>query len=89
MDFEAKLLIEMFHDPVRLGHYMIYKILQQERDELFHKIMEEYEVSPMDRLELERMMLSPHYLQLRFPQNVEENDECVMKHAKRKRRMVS
>jgi hypothetical protein len=82
-------LVEMFHDPVRLGHVLIYKLMERERNRLFEKVMRDYDVKPMDRYELEKIILSPHYLQLQFPKNLEEHYESTMDHAKRKRRMVS
>lgn len=81
------ILIELFHDPVRLGHYILYKILERERDNLFQKIMEDYDISPMDRYELERTILSPHYLQIHFPKDLDENYDSIHEHAKRKNKL--
>lgn len=81
------ILIELFHDPVRLGHYITYKILERERDRLFQTIMEGYDISPMDRYELERTILSPHYLQIYFPKDSDENYDSIYEHAKRKNKL--
>lgn len=85
---DARILIEMFHDPVRLGHYIIYKVLASERDALFQKITEDYEMSPMDRYELERTILSDHYLQIQFPQNGDDNYDSICEHARRKNKLT-
>lgn len=83
------ILVEMFHDPVRVGHAFVYKILERDRNSLFEKIMNDYKVKPMDRYELEKMILTPHYLKLEFPTDKDENYECVTTHARKKYRMVS
>lgn len=85
---DARVLNEMFHDSVRLGHYIVYKVLARERDVLFQKIMEDYEMSPMDRYELERTILSDHYLQIQFPQNADDNYDSIHEHAKRKNKLT-
>lgn len=84
---DPKFLIELFHDPVRLGHYITYKLLEREKNILFQKIMEDYDITPMDRYELERNILSGHYLQIYFPTNEDENCDSIHEHAKRKNKL--
>lgn len=89
MDIDSRVLIETFHDPLRLGHYIVYKILDKERQDLLKQIMDDYKLSPMTRYELEKVFLSPQYLQLQFPMDKEESQESMLDHVARKRRMVS
>ena len=84
---DPNILIELFHDPVRLGHYITYKLLERERNLLFQKIMEDYDISPMDRYELEKTILSGHYLQIYFPRDSDENCDSIHEHAKRKNKL--
>lgn len=84
---DARILIEMFHDPVKLGHYLVYKFLEKERDALFEKIVQDYEITPMDRYELEQTILSPHYLQIHFPNDEDEHYDSVRDHVKRKNKL--
>lgn len=81
------ILIELFHDPVRLGHYITYKIIERECHNLFQRIMEDYDISPMDRYELEKIILSGHYLQINFPRDADENYDSIHEHAKRKNKL--
>jgi hypothetical protein len=82
-------LVEMFHDPVRLGHMIMYKILEKECQELFVKVMDDYKVKPMVRYELEKVILSPHYIQIKFPKDKDENYDACDEHVRNVRRMVS
>lgn len=84
-----RILVESFHDPLRLGHYIVYKILEQERSRFFEQIINDYNIKGMDEYELRQIIESPHYLQLTFPKTNDENYEALLAHASRKRRMVS
>jgi ABC-type phosphate/phosphonate transport system substrate-binding protein len=85
---ESQTLIKMFHDPVRLGHYLVYKTLERERNQLFQKIIKDYEITPMDCYELEKMILSDHYLQLNFPKDSEENFDSIQDYVRRKKKLT-
>lgn len=80
----SKIAMKHFSNTTRLGHILVYNLLQKECQELYKKLIEDYKISGAKKIELDYIIQSYSYIQLETPSSLDENSKAEAEHIERK-----
>ena len=79
----SNVLISRFSNTTRLGHIILYYLLKKEADDLYTRIVKDYNIKGTKLIQLEMVMKSPSYIQINPPTDLNENVSAEAIHIRR------